>query len=100
MTDLGVWDFAGTAQVMRKLDLVITIDTSVAHLAGSLGVPTWLLLMAPRCSMWDAGRWACVPPLYPSVRQFRQRTPGDWQQVVAEVEAELRVRVEQPAAAQ
>jgi hypothetical protein len=96
LSELGVWDFAGTAGVMRKLDLVITIDTSVAHLAGNLGVPTWLMLVSPKHSGWDGGRWACVPPLYPSVRQFRQETPGDWSTVIAEVEAELRMRIEQP----
>lgn len=99
LSDLGVWDFAGTAGIMKRLDLVITIDTSVAHLAGNLGVPTWLMLVSPKHSGWDGGRWACTPALYPSVRQSRQTTPGDWEPVISEVEAELRMRVEQPAAA-
>jgi hypothetical protein len=100
LSDLDVWDFAGTAAVMKRLDLVITIDTSVAHLAGNLGVPTWLMLVSPSHSGWDGGRWACTPPLYATVRQFRQDTPGDWGPVISDVEAELRsVSVEQPAAA-
>jgi len=107
LTNLGVWDFAGTAGVMRKLDLVITIDTSVAHLAGNVSVPTWLMLVSPENFLdrgtlvcrFDGGRWSRTPPLYPSVRQFRQTTPLDWSTVVAGVEAELRKRVELPAAA-
>lgn len=91
LTDFGVWDFAGTAGVMRKLDLVITIDTSVAHLAGTLGAQTWLMLH----SMFDHGRWSCVPANYPTVRQFRQDTPGDWRPVVEQVKAELTARVSQ-----
>ena len=96
LSDLEVGDFAGTAAVMKKLDLVVTIDTSVAHLAGTLGVPTWLMLISPRHSMFDRGRWNCTPPLYPSVRQFRQDTPNDWRSVVSKVETELRTRVESP----
>lgn len=90
LSDFGVWDFAGTAGIMKRLDLVITIDTSVAHLAGNLGVPTWLLLVSPKHPGFDGGRWACVPSSYPTVRQFRQDTPGDWEPVIAQVESELR----------
>lgn len=91
LSDLGVYDFAGTAGIMKRLDLVITIDTSVAHLAGNLRVPTWLMLVSPKHSGWDGGRWGCT--LYSSVRQFRQPTPGDWSKVIAAVTRELKARV-------
>ncbi len=87
---LGVWDFAGTAAAVKRLDLVITVDTSVAHLAGSLGIPTWLLLLSPQMQgFWDEPRWNRTRPLYQSVRQFRQTAPGDWSAVIEEVESEL-----------
>jgi len=85
---LGVRDFADTAGIMKQLDLIITIDTSVAHLAGNLAVPTWLLL-ASDC---DAGLWNVSPPYYPSVRQFRQSEPGNWTSVISEVRTQLAER--------
>ncbi len=74
-------DFADTAALMAQLDLVITVDTAVAHLAGALGIPCWVaLLYAPD---W---RWfpldTSSSPWYPSLRFFRQPTPGDWQEVI------------------
>ncbi len=74
-------DFADTAALMAQLDLVITVDTAVAHLAGALGMPCWVaLLYAPD---W---RWFPLDtpssPWYPSLRVFRQPTPGDWQEVI------------------
>jgi hypothetical protein len=89
---LSVRDFADTAGLMQQLDLVITIDTSVAHLAGNLCVPTWLLLISPQARGWD-GRWSRTPPLYATVRQFRQPAPGDWTSVVAQVREELQTSV-------
>ena len=80
-------DFTDTAAVMRELDLVITIDSAVAHLAGALGVPVWVMLM--RSADW---RWLLDrddSPFYDSARLFRQRVQGDWQPVVAEVAAAL-----------
>jgi len=85
---LGVRDFADTAGILQQLDLVITIDTSVVHLAGNLCVPTWLLL----ASNGDAGLWNVTPPLYPTVRPFRQATPGDWTSVISEVRTQLAER--------
>ena len=73
---------------LRSLDLVITVDTMMAHFAGALGVPTWLLL--PYESDW---RWMCDrtdSPWYPSLRLFRQPEPDDWTSVIAEVRNELR----------
>ena len=81
-------DFDDTAAVVALADLVISVDTSVVHLAGALGRPTWVLL--PFCPDW---RWALErgdSPWYPTVRLFRQPAPGDWDGVIAQVSAQLR----------
>lgn len=81
-------DFADTAAVIEHLDLVISIDSAVAHLAGALGKPCWLLLPGYRCD-W---RWLAAgdsTPWYPSMRIFRQAADGDWASVVAAVAAAL-----------
>jgi ADP-heptose:LPS heptosyltransferase len=75
------------AAQVAAMDLVITIDNSAAHLAGALGVPTWLLL--PYAPDW---RWMLDrddSPWYPTMRLFRQATPGDWQGVVQSVQRAL-----------
>ena len=76
-----------TARTIRSLDLVITTDTLVAHLAGALGVPVWTLLH------WDADwRWMSSredSPWYPTMRLFRQQSPGDWPHVLRRVKREL-----------
>lgn len=80
-------DFADTAALIAQMDLVITIDTSVAHLAGALGVPAWILLH--RTADW---RWLTErddSPWYPTVRLFRQRTQGDWAEVLRRVATAL-----------
>jgi len=82
--------FLDTAAVLKNLDLVITPDTAVGHLAGGLGVPVWLALChAPECR-WLLDRNDCV--WYPSTRLFRQVQPGDWQKVFERMAAELRAR--------
>ena len=76
-------DFADTAAAVDGLDLVITVDTSVAHLAGALGKPVWVLL--PWVTDW---RWMlnrADSPWYPTMRLFRQPQPGDWQTPVREL---------------
>src|SRR5262249_46339668 len=77
-----------TAERIAPLDLVITVDTMLAHLAGALGIPVWTLLH------FDADwRWLATgsrSPWYPTIRLFRQRAPGDWASVTAEVAAALR----------
>ncbi|HEX3698116.1 MAG TPA: tetratricopeptide repeat-containing glycosyltransferase family protein [Polyangia bacterium] len=74
--------FVDTAAVMANLDLVLSSDTAVPHLAGVLGVPTWLLLS--HVPDWRWGRRGAETPWYPSLRLFRQRQAGDWAGVVAD----------------
>jgi tetratricopeptide (TPR) repeat protein len=89
ITDLSSWltDFAETAAAILHLDLVISVDTSVAHLAGALGRPVWLLL--PNAPDW---RWLLEredSPWYPTARLFRQRKAGDWSGVARQVATAL-----------
>jgi len=84
----GIKDFADTAALIETLDLVIAVDTAVAHLAGGMGKPVWLLNRFDCCWRWLRGR--DDSPWYPGLRQFRQTTPGDWDEVIARVVAELR----------
>jgi tetratricopeptide (TPR) repeat protein len=80
-------DFADTAALLSELDLVISVDTGVAHLAGALGRPLWLLL--PYTPDW---RWMWHredSPWYPNARLFRQPTPQDWDTVLARVDQNL-----------
>jgi hypothetical protein len=80
-------DFADTAALIANLDLVISVDTSVAHLAGAMGEPVWTLLA--RAPDW---RWMLDrddSPWYPTMRLFRQRAGGDWDEVIARVAAAL-----------
>ena len=81
-------DFADTAAAIENLDLVISVDTAVAHLAGALGKPTWTLL--PFAPDW---RWLLDrddSPWYPTMRLFRQPEPGDWTAVISAVAAALK----------
>ncbi len=93
VTDLGprLDDFLVTAAVLSNLDLVITADTAVAHLAGALGVPVWVAL--PVAPDW---RWLLAredSPWYPTMRLFRQASWGDWEGVFRRMADELRERV-------
>ncbi|TWA84829.1 tetratricopeptide (TPR) repeat protein [Azospirillum brasilense] len=83
----GVRDFADTAALAETLDLVITVDTSVCHLAGGLGRPTWTLSRADACWRWLGNREA--NPWYPTMRVFGQDRSGDWSGVVARLRAAL-----------
>jgi hypothetical protein len=77
-----------TARIMRALDLVISIDSMPAHLAGALGVRTWTLLQKNADWRWMCGR--DDSPWYPTMRLFRQQQAGDWQPLAAQVKRELR----------
>jgi tetratricopeptide (TPR) repeat protein len=94
ITDLGSHfdDFSDTAAVIAQLDLVIAVDTSVAHLAGALGKPVWVLL--PFCPDW---RWLLGrddSPWYPTARLFRQNDTRTWDSVILRVQEALRELVE------
>jgi hypothetical protein len=78
-----IQDFADTAAIMELMDLVITTDTSVAHLAGALGRPVWLMLQFVPDWRWLLNRQDS--PWYPSMRLFRQPALGDWDSVIAQV---------------
>jgi tetratricopeptide (TPR) repeat protein len=80
-------DLAETAALVATLDLVITTDTSIAHLAGAMGKPVWILL--PHLGDWRWMQKIETTPWYPSARLFRQREPGDWAGVVARVITQL-----------
>jgi hypothetical protein len=89
MRDLSaqLTDFTETAAVIANLDLVITTDTSVAHLAGALGRPVWIAIKHVPDWRWLVEREDS--PWYPSARLFRQRRAGDWDEVFHRIAAEL-----------
>jgi len=82
-----IQDFADTAALIANLDLVISVDTSTAHLASALNKPVWMLDRADPCWRWLAGR--LDSPWYPSMRIFRQKELGNWSTVINEVVAAL-----------
>ena len=85
--DDGSDAFVDTAAVLGCVELLVTSDTAIAHLAGALGVPTWLCLMQQPDWRWMAE--GSQTPWYASMRLFRQSKPGDWASVYAEVASEL-----------
>jgi tetratricopeptide (TPR) repeat protein len=91
--DIADWmhdvaDFADTAALIAELDLVVTVDTSVAHVAGAIGKPVWILITSAPDWRWLRDR--SDSPWYPTVRLFRQPTLGDWPSVIANVRQALR----------
>jgi len=83
----GIFDFAEAATVLTQLDLLISIDAPIAHLAGGMGLPAWVLL--PHTADW---RWMvnrADSPWYPSLRLFRQPAAGDWRSVMTQVRTSL-----------
>jgi len=84
-------DFAETAALIEALDLVISVDTSVVHLAGALGKPVWVLNRFEPDWRWPPDREDSL--WYPTLRQFRQSKPGDWESVLAAMRIALAERV-------
>jgi Flp pilus assembly protein TadD len=80
-------DFYDTAAMIENLDLVITVDTSVVHLAAGLGKPTWMLGRFDGCWRWFGDR--ADSPWYPTLRQYRQPKDGDWESVLDAVTRDL-----------
>ena len=89
--DAGDDAFLDTAAVMANLDLVISADSSIAHLAGALGRPIWLALKHVPDWRWMLDR--SDSPWYPTMRLFRQRTRDDWRSVFSDIEDALRERI-------
>jgi hypothetical protein len=97
MTDLSaeLTDFGETAALMEALDLVVTVDTAMGHLAGALGKKVWILI--PKAADW---RWLLDrddSPWYPSARLFRQQKPGAWDEPLQRLSAALALELKQPA---
>jgi len=86
----GIADFADTAALVAEMELVIAVDTAVAHLAGALARPLWLLLPHDPDWRWLLGR--ADSPWYPTARLFRQTARGDWNGVLARVEEAMDAR--------
>lgn len=93
-------DFADTAAALQNLDLLISVDTSVAHLAGAVGTPVWTLISRTPDWRWMLDR--DDTPWYPTMRLFRQEVAGDWSTAIQRVVVDLRARVrgEEPGRAQ
>ena len=86
--DAGADAFLDSAAVMQNLDLVITLDSAMAHLAGALGRPVWVALKQVPDWRWFLGR--SDSPWYPGMKLFRQKKDGDWMPVFTEMEAQVR----------
>ena len=89
-----VEDFADTAAIVTNLDLVICVDTAVAHLAGAMGKPVWVLV--PHVSDWRWLKDRADSPWYPTMRLFRQSAIGPWDGVLEQVEQELKAEFNAP----
>jgi tetratricopeptide (TPR) repeat protein len=87
MLDLGIDSLYDLAQAIQELDLVITVDTSIAHIAGSLGVRTWVMLSPGADFRWQLG--SDDTPWYPSVRLFRAAKPLEWEDTIRHLANEL-----------
>ncbi|NJL56260.1 hypothetical protein HC928_14605 [bacterium] len=85
-------DFAGTAVLIDQMDLVISVDTAIIHLAGALGKPVWMMLSRPHDWRWLLEREDT--PWYPTMRLFRQPTSGDWDNVIRRVAVALKDMVQ------
>jgi ADP-heptose:LPS heptosyltransferase len=84
----GFTDFADTADLLDAMDLVISVDTSIAHLAGALGKPLWVLLPCSSEWRWKSGR-STSSLWYPTARLFRQAKQGNWEELFCRLDQEL-----------
>ncbi len=82
-------DFTDTARLLAEMDLVVTVDTAMAHLAGALGLPVWLLLQHAADFRWLRGR--ADTPWYPTMRLFRQGPERRWEPVLQDVARALKM---------
>lgn len=80
-------NFADTGAIVERLDAVVSVDTSVAHLAGALGKPVWVMLPFAADWRWGIGTKDCA--WYPGARLVCQRAPGEWREVIEETAAAL-----------
>ena len=85
--------FMDTAAVIGELDLMLTVDTSLGHLAAAIGIPTWIMLPNPADWRWMTKR--TDTPWYPNVRLFKQPTPGDWTGMINEIAQELTIYMQE-----
>jgi hypothetical protein len=95
LTRTEVSDYYDTATLLRTLDLVVSVDTSIVHLAGAMGVPCWVMVTAVPDFRWLLSR--ADSPWYTSVKVYRQPTPGAWGAVVSEVREHLTLVSQQRA---
>jgi ADP-heptose:LPS heptosyltransferase len=86
--DVDYGSFEDTAAVMHHLDLVLTIATSIAHLAGALGVPVWVML--PHMPDWRWMHDRQYSPWYPTMQLFRQYTSGNWPEIMQQIKQEIK----------
>lgn len=93
ITKLEIETFADTAAIIENLDLVISVDTSVAHLAGAMGKPVWNLIY--HYPDWRWGLESSTTPWYPAMKLFRQSIPMEWKSVLNKVKQELELFVQQ-----
>ena len=84
--------FMDTAAVIENLDLIVSVDTSICHLAGALGKPTWIILPFPADWRWLRNR--TDSPWYPTARLFQQKTAGQWEPVIQQIVQELQTALD------
>jgi ADP-heptose:LPS heptosyltransferase len=84
-------DFSDTAALIANLDLIISVDTSTAHLAAAMGKPIWLLNRFDTCWRWLVDR--DDSPWYPTMTLYQQEEMGDWESVIEKVKGDLQGRV-------
>jgi hypothetical protein len=85
--EAAIEDYDATAALVSELDIVVSVQTAIVHLAGALGTPVWVLI--PQVSEWRYGQSGESMPWYQAARLFRQQSAEDWDAVIARVQVEL-----------